>query len=92
MAAGPLPERIEANVTVLKFVGRYVDLKPMKNGAIGRCPFHHDDNNRGFGVNAEGNYWHCFAGCGGEPVIDFWIKWRGCDFAAAIAELAGILG
>ena len=24
-----------------------------------------------FGVNTEGNYWHCFAGCGGGSVIDF---------------------
>ena len=54
---------------VLEFGGRYVDLKPTKNGAIGRCPFH-DDHRPSFGVNAEGNYWHCFAGCGGGSVID----------------------
>jgi DNA primase len=77
-------------VTVLEFVGRYVDLKPIKNGAIGRCSFH-DDHRPSFGVNAEGNYWHCFAGCGGGSVIDFWMRWRGCDFAAAIAELAELL-
>jgi len=52
-------------VTVLEFVGRYVDLKPTKNGALGRCPFHHDDHNASFDVNAGSNYWHCFAGCGG---------------------------
>lgn len=34
------------------------------------------------------NYWHCFAGGGGEPVIDFWMKWEGCDFTTAVRELA----
>jgi hypothetical protein len=29
--------------------------------------------------------------CGGGSVIDFWMKWRGCDFIAAMAELAGML-
>jgi DNA primase len=74
-------------VTVLEFVGQYVDLKPTASGAIGLCPFH-DDHNPSFGVNAEGNYWHCFAGCGGGSVIDFWMKWRECDFTTAIKELA----
>ena len=77
-------------MTVLEFGRRYVDLKPMKNGAIGRCLFH-DDRRPSFGVNDAGNYWHCFTGCGGGSVIDFWMKWRGSDFAAAIAELAETL-
>ena len=87
---GPLSERIKTSVTVLEFVGRYVDLQPTANGAIGRCPFH-DDHRPSFGVNDEGNYWNCWAGCGGGSVIDFWMKWRGCDFAAAIAQLAELL-
>jgi DNA primase len=41
----------------------------------GFCPFH-DDQVRSFGVNDSGNFWHCFAGCGGGSVIDFWMKWR----------------
>jgi hypothetical protein len=87
---GPLSERIKASVTVLEFVGHYVGPQPTQSGALGLCPFH-DDNNPSFGVNAECNYWHCFAGCGGGSVIDFWMKWRGCDFAAAIGELAEML-
>jgi len=43
-----------------------------------------------FGVSDTGNYWHCFAGCGGGTVIDLWIKWRECDLATAITELAGM--
>jgi hypothetical protein len=85
--AGTLSERTKASVTVLEFVSQHVDLKPTASGAIGLCPFH-DDRHPSFGVNDEGNYWHCFAGCGGGSVIDFWMKWRGCDFTAAIRELA----
>jgi len=85
--AGTVSERIKASVTVLEFVSQYVDLKPTASGAIGLCPFH-DDHHPSFGVNDEGNYWHCFAGCGGGSVIDFWMMWRECDFTAAIRELA----
>ncbi len=62
--AGTLSERIKASVTVLEFVSQYVELKPTASGAVGLCPFH-DDHHPSFGVNDEGNYWHCFAGCGG---------------------------
>ena len=85
-----LSERIKASVTVLKFVSQYVDLKPTGSGALGLCPFH-DDHNPSFGVNDEENYWHCFAGCGGGSVIDFWMKWRGCEFTKAVKELVDIL-
>jgi DNA primase len=79
----------------LEFIGRYVDLKPTASGAIGRCPFH-DDQNPSLGVNTEKNYWYCFAGCGGGSIIDFWMKWRlkrGLDasFVATIKELANML-
>jgi hypothetical protein len=84
---GTLSERIKVSVTVLEFVSHYVDLRPTASGAVGLCPFH-DDHHPSFGVNDEGNYWHCFAGCGGGSVIDFWIKWRGCDFTTAVRELA----
>jgi len=78
--AGTVSEKIKASVTVLEHVSRYVDLKPTGNGAVGLCPFHD-----------EGNYWHCFAGCGGGSVIDFWMKWRECDFTTAVRELAEVL-
>jgi hypothetical protein len=67
--AGTLSAQIKARVTVLEFVSPYVDPKPTTSGAIGLCPFH-DDHHPSFGVNAEGNYWHCFADCGGGSVID----------------------
>jgi len=88
---GPLSERIKASVTVLEFVSRYVGVQPAASGAIGLCLFRHDDHRPSFGVNDEGNYWHCFAGCGGGSVVDFWMKWRGGGFAVTMMELAEML-
>ena len=84
---GTLSERIKGRVSVLDFVSQYVELSP--NGR-GLCPFH-DDQQASFSINPEGNYWHCFAGCGGGSIIDFWMKKQGCDFKQAVKELAGML-
>ena len=82
-----LSERIKGSITVLEFVSQYVDLKPTGTGALGLCPFH-DDHHPSFGVNDQENYWHCFAGCGGGSIIDFYMKLKNCDFTTAITELA----
>ena len=84
---GMVSEKIKSSITVLEFVSRYVELRPTASGAIGLCPFHNDEH-PSFGVNVEQNYWHCFAGCGGGSVIDFWMRWRECDFTTAVRELA----
>jgi DNA primase len=78
---GTVSERIKASVTVLEFVSQYVDLKLTASGAVGLCPFH-DDHCPSLGVNTEGDYWHCFAGCGGGSV---------CDFTTAVRELGETL-
>ncbi|MBL8164022.1 MAG: hypothetical protein JNJ61_18685 [Anaerolineae bacterium] len=80
-------ERIKNSISVLEFVSQYVDLD--RNGR-GYCPFH-DDSHMSFGVNTEGNFWHCFAGCGGGSVIDFWMRWQQVEFTQAIKELAAQL-
>lgn len=85
-----LSERIKVKVSVLEFVSQYVDLKPATSCCFCRskkCPFD-DDHHPSFGVNDAGNYWHRFAGCGRGSVIDFWMRWRKCDFTTAIRELA----
>src|SRR5690606_5025124 len=87
-----LSERLKNAISVYDFVGRYVDLDERGTGL---CPFH-DDQRRSFGVNREENFWHCWAGCGGGSLIDFWMKWRereGLDasFSATLKALADIL-
>jgi len=71
-------------VDLYEFVRTYVELAP--NGK-GHCPFH-DDDHMSFSVNREGNYWNCFAGCGGGDIIHFWEKWRGIPRGDAITELS----
>ena len=80
-------DRIKAAVSCYNFVDRYVELSP--NGRA-RCPFH-DDQVASFSVNQEDNYWHCFSGCGGGSVIDFWMRYKNLDFVDAGGELAGML-
>jgi hypothetical protein len=87
-----LSERIKGSISVLDFVDRYV---PGDEHGRGFCPFH-DDEHQSFGVHEGRNFWHCYAGCGGGSVIDFWMKWRevhGLDasFTATITELAHLL-
>lgn len=82
-----LSEQIKSSVTVLSFVSQYVELSPSGRG---RCPFH-DDQHASFSVNMEKNYWHCFAGCGGGSIIDFWMKWKEADFTQSVRELATML-
>lgn len=83
----PLSTRIKDSISVLDFVSRYVDLSASGRG---HCPFH-DDQHASFAVNAEKNYWACFAGCGGGSIIDFWMKYQHCDFKTAVRELASML-
>jgi hypothetical protein len=80
-------EKIKNAVSVLAFVSEYVQLA---RGNRGLCPFH-DDHKESFSVNEEGNYWHCFSGCGGGSIIDFWMKWKQVSFTEAVTELAGML-
>ncbi len=87
--ASPRNERIR-NVPVMDFIGQFVELRPTASGAVGLCPFH-DDDRPSFGINKKGNYWHCFAGCGGGDIISFWMKWKNCDFQTAVKELEEVL-
>ena len=84
-------DQVKRKTLVIDFVRGFVDLKEHGNVAVGKCPFH-DDEHPSFSVNIEENYWHCFAGCGGGSIIDFWMKWNDCDFYRATKELASIYG
>ena len=83
----PLSDQLKATIPVRQFVLRYVELSPK---GMGLCPFH-DDTVDSFGVNDEGNFWHCFACDKGGSIIDFWMQYNDCDFQTAIKELAKML-
>jgi CHC2 zinc finger len=67
----PPDERIKRAVSPTDFIGQYVELDGQDRGL---CPFH-DDHKQSFKVYEDG--WHCFAGCEGNTIIDFYIKWKG---------------
>jgi hypothetical protein len=87
-----LSERIKNAVSVLEFVSHYVDLDRNHKGF---CPFH-DDQHMSFQVDPTRNFWHCYAGCRGQTVIDFRMRWRSAhgqdgSFTATIKDLATLL-
>jgi hypothetical protein len=84
-------ERVKHAVPLMDFLSAYIDLRPVASGAIGLCPFH-DDHTPSFGVNKEGNYWHCFAGCGSGSIVDFWMKYKNIGFRQAVNELKDLMG
>jgi len=82
-----LSASIKAAITVPDFIGQYIELTPSGRG---HCPFH-EDQNRSFSVNTEQDYWHCFAGCGGGSIIDFWMKYKNLEFVETVGELSKLL-
>ncbi|MBN8592788.1 MAG: hypothetical protein J0M33_13575 [Anaerolineae bacterium] len=85
-------ERIKNRMSVLEFVGQYVELDAAGRG---QCPFH-DDQVKSFQVSTQNNFWNCYAGCGGGSIIDFWSRWRkqrgeSDTFTDTITELAKML-
>lgn len=88
----PLSESLKHAISVFDFVSRYVDINEHGRGF---CPFH-DDQMKSFAVNKDRNYWHCFSGCGGGSIIDFWMKWRAIhgqdsSFSETIKELRAMV-
>ena len=63
-------EEVREATDLVALIGEHVPLRPKGREHVGVCPFH-DDQHPSFGVNTEGDFWHCFAGCGGGSVIDF---------------------
>ena len=78
---------IKAAITARQFILRFVELSP---AGMGLCPFH-DDHNPSFSVSDDENFWYCFACAEGGDIIDFWMKWRSCDFKTALLDLDRLL-
>ena len=67
----PHDEKIKRAISPTDFISQFVELDAQERGL---CPFH-DDHKQSFKVYDDG--WHCFAGCEGNTIIDFYIKWKG---------------
>ena len=74
----------------MDFVGCYMELKTASNGAIRYCPLDENKVLRS-SVNRIGNYWHCFAGCCGGSIIDFYMKLKDVEFGRAVHDLKDLL-
>lgn len=90
----PPAVQIKQAISPYDFISQYVDLDPTGKGL---CPFH-DDHRYSFKVYADG--WHCFAGCEGHTIIDFYIQWQGYpslklaseNWKAVLADMLNLLG
>lgn len=92
ISQGKVSERIKAAIPLHQFISQYVKLDAHGKG---HCPFH-DDTHASFQINEERGFWHCYAGCGGGSIIDFWARMRekhgeSGSFVATITELASML-
>ncbi len=67
----PPHEKIKRAISPYDYISQYVDLDHTGRGL---CPFH-DDHRQSLKVYDDG--WHCFAGCEGNTIIDFYLKMRG---------------
>lgn len=86
--------KIKRAISPYDFIAHYVDLDPTGKGL---CPFH-DDHRYSLKVYEDG--WHCFAGCEGNTIIDFYIQWKGYpslklfsdDWKTVLLEMLNLLG
>lgn len=90
--ADKLSDALKGTISVYDFVRQVMDVDEQGRGY---CPFHQDEH-QSFQVNIQGNYWNCYAGCGGGSIIDFWMKWREAhdqdgSFTATILEMREML-
>ena len=67
----PPDVKIKRAVSPIDYISQYVELDHTGRGL---CPFH-DDHRQSLKVYDDG--WHCFAGCEGNTIIDFYLKIRG---------------
>lgn len=60
-------------------------------GYMALCCFH-EDRTASLSVNTEKGVWHCFAGCGSGGLLDFEVKFSGCDKETAVANISELIG
>ena len=76
-----------ARVPLAAMIAESVDLRVEQLQMRGPCPLH-PDSSRGLYVGREG-YFHCFSCGAGGDVVDWTMRVKGVDEAAAIHMLLG---
>ena len=94
MTISEAKEIIRDRVSIVDYIGRFVELKRTGSNYIGKCPFH-DDKNPSFSVSEDKKLFHCWsANCNKSgDIFTFVQEYDHIDFLEAVkkrAEVAGI--
>jgi hypothetical protein len=87
-------QQVLKNIDYQSYYGSHVKRmgKPSGKGeAMALCCFH-DEKNPSMSINVKTGLWNCHACKDGGDVFAFQMKRSGCDFPAAVSELAKIAG
>lgn len=82
-------EYIRDNISIVDYIGQYVDLKRTGSNFIGKCPFH-NDKTPSFSVSDEKKMFKCFsASCNKTgDIFKFVEEYDHIDFVEAVKKLA----
>lgn len=72
------------------FASRLPNVRPVVKQVV-RCPWH-DDRHESFSLDLAKGVWKCHAGCGEGGLLDFEMRFAGCDRGTAHAEIARVVG
>lgn len=82
---------IKDRLSIVKVIGRYVELKKAGRNFKGLCPFH-NENAPSFNVSEESGFFHCFGCAEHGDVISFIGKIENLNFADSVKLLADEAG
>ena len=87
----PLPVDDARRVPILEIASRLGLGEPVRRGREWAvcCPLH--DDNRPSLTLSDAGLWYCFVCAEGGDGLELWQRVRGCSFAAAVLELAGVV-
>lgn len=84
-------EKIKESVSIVDFIGKYVELQKKGANWFGLCPFHEEDT-PSFSVNENRQSFRCFS-CGRYgDVFTFMMELKGYSYPQAIQEVGSAIG
>lgn len=93
MTISEAKEIIRDRISIVDYIGQFVELKKSGSSYLGKCPFH-DDKNPSFSVSDEKKLFRCFSGSCGKKgdIFTFVQEYEHVDFLEAVKMLAKIAG